>query len=381
MTVDGSKVTALKDPKATLYRRRDGGLMRKLTGEFTRTKHDKPQVVVTVNGIASSCNGQQCSYEYLQVQTPSVTSITPNTGVGGAKGTCTELTIACQGCSATSGENKVHIGDAECVVTSESATEIKCCPAQSQAGEKRVRVTVAGKGYAKGDQKFKYTIAVNSVSPSAGSVTGGIKVNIAGAGFGTTVDGVSVSIGNSKCTVKAVTMTQITCVTTSHAAGKADVVVTVGEGEAKTLASGFTYTTGNAPVITSVTSKAYAFGSQITIKGTGLMKSRKRRDTSGGDGIDITIGGKSCNVTSKTSTEVQCTAPSFPPGDFELVYELDGQGDAKFEGASSTIKYELQIDSISPTVGSIVGGTEVTITGKGFSNNITENVITIAGKP
>jgi hypothetical protein len=84
---------------------------------------------------------------------------------------------------------------------------------------------------------------VTSVSPNNGPVAGGTAVTITGTNFAA---GATVTFGsNAASNVVVVSSTQITATTPAHAAGAATVTVTVN-GQAGSLASGFTYNTAVA---------------------------------------------------------------------------------------------------------------------------------------
>jgi hypothetical protein len=77
-----------------------------------------------------------------------------------------------------------------------------------------------------------------SVTPNAGATAGGTEVTISGANFGT---GASVTVGGVAATNVRVIGTAVLIVTTGpHAAGPADVVVTLN-GQSGALPGGFTY--------------------------------------------------------------------------------------------------------------------------------------------
>lgn len=44
-------------------------------------------------------------------------------------------------------------------------------------------------------------------------------------------------------------------------------------------------------------------------------------------------------------------------------------------GVNATIEYILEVYSISPLYGSLMGGTRLTLSGSGFSNRITDNKV------
>lgn len=44
---------------------------------------------------------------------------------------------------------------------------------------------------------------------------------------------------------------------------------------------------------------------------------------------------------------------------------------------NATIEYILEVHSISPTFGSLMGGTRLTVSGSGFSNNTSDNKVSV----
>lgn len=46
-------------------------------------------------------------------------------------------------------------------------------------------------------------------------------------------------------------------------------------------------------------------------------------------------------------------------------------------GVNATIEYILEVYSISPLFGSLLGGTSLTISGSGFSNNASDNKVSV----
>ncbi len=98
---------------------------------------------------------------------------------------------------------------------------------------------------------------VNAITPATGSTFGGTTISILGGGF---ASGVTVTVGGAAATdVSVAGTTTITATTPQHAAGAADVVVTLN-GLSTTLKGAFTYsaptmTTNVAPTITALTAK------------------------------------------------------------------------------------------------------------------------------
>ena len=84
-------------------------------------------------------------------------------------------------------------------------------------------------------------LSVGGISPKAGPVTGGTTVTVSGTGF---TSGTSVTIGGAACSpVTVISSTQISCVTSAHAAGAVDVVVS-DAGKSATAAGAYTYADG-----------------------------------------------------------------------------------------------------------------------------------------
>lgn len=93
---------------------------------------------------------------------------------------------------------------------------------------------------------------VVSINPTSGPSSGGTTVTISGSNF---ASGAIVTIGGTPATsVALVNESTLTAVTGARAAGAADVIVSVG-GRSGTLPGGFTYVTGQAPVIQAIVAR------------------------------------------------------------------------------------------------------------------------------
>ena len=68
-------------------------------------------------------------------------------------------------------------------------------------------------------------MTATSVTPGTIGVSGGIDITIAGNGFGTSTEGVSVIIDSQSCVVKEVSMTSIVCEAPALTAGTLNVQV------------------------------------------------------------------------------------------------------------------------------------------------------------
>lgn len=157
---------------------------------------------VIVNDVPSRCTGN-CDFEYDNTINPTVSSINPTTGTSG-----TALTITGTGFSTTSSNNLVRIGDSECTVTSATATEIQCTVGESKVGTLDVKVIVMDQSLASSTATFVYTAELISVSPTSGSIGGGLILTVTGKGF---QDTDVVKVGSAVCTPLKVSPSTITC--------------------------------------------------------------------------------------------------------------------------------------------------------------------------
>jgi Domain of unknown function (DUF1929)/IPT/TIG domain/Glyoxal oxidase N-terminus len=118
-----------------------------------------------------------------------------------------------------------------------------------------------------------------------------------------------------------------------------------------------------APTVSSIspTSGPAGGGTSVTISGTGFLS-----------GAQVTVGGTAATgETVVNSTTITATTPAHSAGSATVVVtNTDGQSGSK-SGAYSYTNNAPTVTSISPTSGSVMGGTAVTITGTGFLSGAT----------
>ena len=88
--------------------------------------------------------------------------------------------------------------------------------------------------------------------------------------------------------------------------------------------------------------------------------------------MKVFIGRAECNVSSSNITTLTCSVSRHSAGAYSVRVLVDGTG---FSNDEVCFTYLLSIDSISPGKGSIFGGYEVTITGKGFIDLSTIHIL------
>jgi len=210
---------------------------------------------------------------------------------------------------------------------------------------------------------------VSSVSPSYGPIAGGTSLTITGSTFATS-GGLTVTVGGDACAITGtVTATSITCTTAAHAVGAVDVKVTNPDGEVGTKKDGFEYL--DKPTVTSVSpsSGPTAGGTSITVGGTNFATANT---------VTVTVGGNACTITGTvTATSLTCSTAAHAAGAVDVVLtNPDSESDTETDGF--TFVAPPSISSVSPTSGSTLGGTSVTITGTSFATSGTVSV-TVGG--
>ena len=121
----------------------------------------------------------------------------------------------------------------------------------------------------------------------------------------------------------------------------------------------WTYMSELTPQIHSVDPNEAVVGEQLTISGEGFLPEPQAND--------VHIGEGSCNVTSASESELVCILQDTNAGTHSVeVVVGEGRGKASNE-QNAAVTINMNIFDISVLEGSLAGGTEVNITGTGFS--------------
>ncbi|KAF8567271.1 hypothetical protein P879_01118 [Paragonimus westermani] len=173
-------------------------------------------VIVKQNGI--DITGLP-TFTYDQRTTPTVTSMSPNTGIPLTGKT--SITITGTGFTSV---NQVQVGDTSVTdFVSKSDTEIKLlAPAQTAPGKKNLSVYAPNAGFSATMLPIIYVFELNSVSLQAGSWLGGQTLQLRGNGFiqnssvwldFQTTSATCIQPHPVSCSVTDLTSTTITCIT------------------------------------------------------------------------------------------------------------------------------------------------------------------------
>ncbi|XP_052061742.1 fibrocystin-L-like [Mytilus californianus] len=192
-----------------VYTLTNGGLWyNPIPGDMLYTDHSKPQVLAYVNDVPTLCT-DDCSYEWSAASTPTITAISPVTGANG-----TEIQIT--GTKLGSDNSAVTIGGVPCVITAITTTSITCTVGEGSYGTYEVEVIDGGKGKAlhNGATKtFTYSMAITDISPTFGTIGGGITLALSGYGFSPNAE---VTIGSKACEVTSTGPVEIDCIIPEH---------------------------------------------------------------------------------------------------------------------------------------------------------------------
>ena len=240
-----------------------------------------------------------------------VTRVAPSSGstIGG-----TAVTITGTGFT---GATSVRFGSVSATIDSVSATSITATSPASVGGTVQVSVTSpAGTSSPTALDDFTYFYpkpAITTISPSAGSSSGGIGVTITGSGFS---GATTVSFGSG---VASFTVNSNTSITATAPAGTAksvvDVTVTGPGGTSNVVAADeFTY----GPVVTSVqpTSGSHLGGTTVTIKGAGF--SGATAVYFGGTAVTSAI------TVNAAGTQITVSAPAHAAGSVDITVTVGG---------------------------------------------------------
>ena len=316
----------------------------------TGTAGAKTIVVTTAGGSTS----QAITFTY--VAAPTIASVSPSSGPLAAG---TAITIT--GTNLSGATVTVGGAAATSVVVNGSGTSLTAATPVGTAGAKDVVVTTVG-GAATSTGAFTYVSAptIASVSPSSGPLSAGTAITITGTNL---TGATSVTVGGVAATsVVVASATSITAVTPTGTAGAKTIVVTTVGGS---TSQAITFTYVAAPTIASVSpsSGPLTAGTAITITGTNLT------------GATVTVGGAAATsvVVNGSGTSLTAGTPAGTSGAQNVVVTTVG-GAVTSTGAFTYVAAPT-IASVSPTTGSALGATPITITG----TNLTGVTVTVGG--
>jgi hypothetical protein len=197
-------------------------------------------------------------------------------------------------------------------------------------------------------------LEITEITPASGLIGGGDTVVLKGAGFDSTMqvrfDGILAQVVNINVVQQAAQV-----ITPAHGVGLVDVSVST-EFEAATREDGFYYAANTAPILAAI---APGFGpesggNEALLIGQGLNTA----------GATFTIGGAAVTVTASTATAARVSVPA-GSGLADVVFAVSGVETSRLSQAYSYLP-DLRVTAVNPATGSVEGGNQVTLTGKGL---------------
>ena len=95
--------------------------------------------------------------------------------------------------------------------------------------------------------------------------------------------------------------------------------------------------------------------------------------------LEMSISGETfeAEVSSVTSTSISFEVPALPAGNFNVIVNVDGQGNSV--SSLGKLQSNMVVSSVNPATGSINGGQLITITGSGFCTSEGSTSVNIGG--
>ncbi len=321
---------------------------------FVAPPHAEGMVDVAVQvGSDPPSNNVPGGFQYADE--PTLVSLSPQNlpAAGG-------VTVTATGTGFIAGQTSVTVGSAQISaanVTVTSPTSLTfSSPAQDSASSGVVIRTPIGDSNL-GILYFPGLPSVTSMTPAIGPAAGGTTVTVSGAGFA--YSETTVTIGGTEIPATVNSSSSLTFVTPAHAAGNAAVSLTTPLGTTTDIAGGFTYADPPTASALTPTGGPVAGGTQVTVTGTGFIPG----DTS------VTIGGAvipAGSVTVNSSTSLTFSTPAHAEGNVAVTVTTSGGATSNVDGGFSYVNAPV-VSAISPNAGPEEGGTEVTVTGSGFT--------------
>ncbi|GFS10808.1 polycystic kidney and hepatic disease-like 1 [Elysia marginata] len=129
----------------------------------------------------------------------------------------------------------------------------------------------------------------------------------------------------------------------------------------------FSWTSALTPTVASIAPTSGSMGASVVITGTGFSSTDADNT--------VVIGTTACTVTGSTSTSVTCTLNNGPTGPAGVKVTVKDKGLAS---GAVTFTYVTGVSGLTASPGSVEGGSNITLTGFGFTSDAT---VSVGGNP
>ncbi|NXL06814.1 PKHD1 protein, partial [Mesembrinibis cayennensis] len=363
ISVSAENLTGLK-PTVSSRVVYDGGVfIGPIFGDMLATFNNKTQVVVAVNDVLANCSGS-CSFQFSQELTPLVSDVEYFTDDG------SQATVVIRGAGFTEEKPalEVEVNNTTCHVITLNQTKVVCQMERLPVGVYQLTLLVRPYGFAlnanTGESIFlRVEPKLVAIEPPTASEIGGLSVALRG----TNLEGLNlVLFGSQPCPILEDdrNSTRIECKVPSRGTEDAAVHVTLISGYLSTTVTNlFQYDPSLNPAVVSLSRNrsGIAGGQELEI---GISQFASYR----GSDIKVQIGSSWAQIQAQTNRGVNVTLPALAAGWYNVSVIINGIAIAS-NRVEPLIQYLSEIFSIEPCCGSFLGGTLLTISGMGFSEN------------
>uniref|UniRef100_A0A8C2SUK2 PKHD1 ciliary IPT domain containing fibrocystin/polyductin n=1 Tax=Coturnix japonica TaxID=93934 RepID=A0A8C2SUK2_COTJA len=312
-------------------------------------------VTVTVNGINSVCFGD-CTLHLHEHSTPLVDGVTWE-----ANGTYTDVTIKGQRLAWPGDSPVVLVNDqGVCKVTFWNETNIRCWMDCIAPGEHNISISNrSGRACFRSTSSVLTTVPqVHQFYPQNFSTNGGGLLTFAGAAL-KGKSRTSVLIGQQPCLILSVTCVAILC-TVPPGNGTRALRLTV---------DGISYDIGQ------ISYNEESTPTFLSLLVTGLQLTMNVSQVTEMDTIHVFVGDSACRGVTITHSELHCSPPLLPAGDYPVLGLDVPRG---WASSNLTFISQLTVTAVHCNWGGLNGGV-VHLHGTGFSPG--QTLVTICGSP
>ncbi|XP_014803864.1 PREDICTED: fibrocystin-like, partial [Calidris pugnax] len=308
----------------------DGGVfIGPIFGDMLATFNNKTQVVVAVNDVLANCSGS-CSFQFSQELTPSVSDVEYSSDDG------SQATVVIRGAGFIEEKAalRVEVNNTNCHVITLNQTQVVCQMERLPVGCYHVTLLVRPYGF-----------ALNAST---------------GEGIFLRVEPKLVAIEPPTASEIAKGSLQLICPGTEDAAVH---VTLISEDQSTTVTNLFRYDPSLNPAVVSLSRNrsGIAGGQELQI---GISQFASYR----GSDIKVQIGGSWAQIQAQMDHGINVTLPALAAGWYNVSVIINGVA-VTSNRVEPLIQYLSEIFSVEPCCGSFLGGTLLTISGVGFSQN------------
>ncbi|XP_006882176.1 PREDICTED: fibrocystin-like [Elephantulus edwardii] len=343
----------------------DGGVfLGPIFGDMLATAHRHTQVVVQVNDIPAHCPGS-CSFQYLYSSTPQVHSAQYDID--------NDINLLIYfigtGFSDDSQAFQIIVKKTSCEVIFSNLTFVVCRMDVLPVGVHEISMLVRPSGLAINASGRGILLYVkprlDAVEPPRAAEIGGLWATIRGFGL---EDVNLVLFGSQSCAMNVNTSNsqRIQCKVPPRGEDESVVNVTVtGGGHSVVLPAAFAYISSLNPVIVSLSrNRSSLAGGETLFIGMALLENYTDVE------VEVYVQDTRAQLHAQTAQGLEVVLPALPAGVQRISVSINGVN-IHSQGVDLGIWYLTDVFDVEPCCGSLLGGTILSISGIGFSQDPT----------